>query len=501
MIIQDSPTTIRLIGYEDQIDKLKKSLTFRKSSAVFEYQRFRNSRWAAQQMTKEAYYARLEELKAAQVDNLLFQDENGYWTYSGLAEYISEKFKDNEFENRVNYDLKKCIPGWTGEPPYPLRDYQRAAIDRLKEIRHGGIELATGGGKSLILMYLVKELGLKTLIVAPTKSIAHQLFDSFTKAFGKSYVGMVGDGKKQFKKKITIGIASSLTRLEEGDEGYELLADTQLVAFDEAHLVPASTFESIAHGVAKNAPYRFFVSGTQMRNDGTDLLLKAITGPIVYRMDVREGVDAGWLAKPVFRMFRINVFDDYYSKDTQRMIRRGFTRHPKVLKRAAELANMAVKHLGHQVVILIDEVNQFSHLYPLFDYEVGFAHGGVTAKQQSAIPKEFHKSDPKQLVADFNAGKFPILVGTSCINTGTDILTVQTIISIQGGKSEIKFRQSVGRGTRKTNLLPEKDSCFFIDFAVRNTATSEESDIVFRHALERIQIYNDIYGPVEYMEI
>jgi superfamily II DNA or RNA helicase len=92
------------------------------------------------------------------------------------------------------------------------------------------------------------------------------------------------------------------------------------------------------------------------------------------------------------------------------------------------------------------------------------------------------------LVKEFNEGKHPILVGTSCITTGTDIQTAGAIIYLQGGKSEIQVRQSVGRGTRK---VAGKVDCYFIDFDVRNV------EVVHRHAEERAAIYRAIYPDFE----
>lgn len=501
MLITETPTRLRLVGYEDRRDALEKLLTFRRSSAVFAYEKFKKNKWAARTMQPEDYRARLEELKEAQQTCLLYEDEDGLWTFTGLKELIANRFMDRESKNLVTYPEPKII-AWDKVPEHTMRPYQREALDKLLEVKHGAVEMGTGVGKSFIILNGVKELALQTVVMAPSVSIASQLYEEFKEAFGKKHVGMVGDGKKDFKKRFVIGIAASLAKIEEGSEMWNHLAKADVFIADESHLTPAEQFEKVCNGLLKNAPYRWFFSGTQLRNDGADLLLKAITGPIVFTMTVREGVDQGYLAKPVFKMIRVTTTDRYISDDAQRMTRKHFLYNKKVNQIAAQMANMAVEYLGHQVVILVDEMEQLTHLLPYLNHEFRFAHGGVTKDNADKIPKEYHESDPKALVKQFNKGEFPILIGTSCINTGTDIQTVETIINLQGGKSPIKFAQSVGRGTRKTKLKPSKTECFFIDFDVRNALIDDEyRDVVHRHAMERVAIYNSIYGPVDFMDM
>ena len=58
--------------------------------------------------------------------------------------------------------------------------------------------------------------------------------------------------------------------------------------------------------------------------------------------------------------------------------------------------------------------------------------------------------------------------------------------------SEIEVRQDIGRGTRKTDT---KSDCIVVDFDVEN-----EEDL-HRHAKDRAEIYEDIYGPVRYLDM
>jgi superfamily II DNA or RNA helicase len=348
----------------------------------------------------------------------------------------------------------------------------------------------TGSGKTRVAMDLIKHYGLQTIVMTPSVSIAGQIYDDFVHHFGKSKVGMYGGGKKEFGKLITISIGASLTRLDVEDEAYQKLSQAKVFISDESHTNGAATLAKVCFGIAGNCPIRIFLSGTQMRNDGSDLLLDSIIGPIVYRKTVQELVDGGFLAKPIFRVCWTDsaVMDKnnnlYYSSDANENTRAHVYYNKSLNQKAAELANKSVSLMSRPVVILVEELEQLSMLLPFLRYETRFAHSGVTAANKDMVPVEHHKSDPKKLVKEFNEGKFPILVGTSCIGVGTDFTAVRTIINLRGGKSEVEISQGVGRGTR---LSAGKEDFLYIDLAVRNVEMLE------KHAKKRIKILNKIY--------
>lgn len=483
MIIQETPTRIRLLNLPEA--ELRRQLTYIDKSIDFELTKVRNNRWLRQR-DEQAWKERIDALKAQRQKCLLFEDNQGFWTYSGLGWWLAGKFQV-PLENRVKYPEPQMVP-WHRVPDKKLRPYQLQMKELLLDARHGGVEVGTGLGKSFVILHVAKELGLQTVVMTPSLSIAEQIYAEFIYYLGSRYVGRFFGGKKESKKLYTIAVDDSLTKVEEGSEHWERLSQAQVFIADESHLCPAKSLARVCTSLLANAPYRFFFSGTQLRNDGLDLLLDAIIGKIVFRMSVKDGVDQGWLAKPMFRMIPVISRVNYSSKDANEMTRAHLYYVPEICAKAAEVANLMVEEMGRQVVVLIKELEQFSWLLPHFRHPVVFAHGGVTPENAKYVPSGYHDSNPQKLVKEFNEGKHPILVGTSCITTGTDIQTAGAIIYLQGGKSEIQVRQSVGRGTRK---VAGKVDCYFIDFDVRNV------EVVHRHAEERAAIYRAIYPDFE----
>lgn len=501
-----TPTKLYIDDLDEiRLSEIRASLTYKDQKVVYELRKLKRNYWLAQKIGQEAFDARVNDLKERATVCLLNQDPDGrYWCLSGMKGYLETKY-GIKADVKFKYPEPRLIP-WEHVPtrtPYP---YQETAKERLLEAFHARVEMGTGLGKSFIILNLAKSLGLKTVVMAPSQNIAEQLYREFLHHFGKKHVGAFFDGKKDYKKLFIIGTGQSLTRVDPASEIGKVMSEVQVFIADESHQCPAATLAKVCTGVLQNAPYRYFFSATQIRNDGLDLLLDAISGQTVFEMTVREGVDQGYLAKPVFKMIETRSDRHYDSDDANEMTREHLYYNPRVLAQAGEIANLSVSQLGHQVLILIDEVEQFTRLLPFLKHKAQFAHGPLAACKCGKpgwtadkghdgnvckVPAEYREVDNGDLVDRFNRNEFPILIGTSCISTGTDIRSVKTMIYLKGGKSEIEVRQGVGRCTRKVD---GKTACTVIDFDVTNIP------VLTKHAAERRSIFDDTYGPTETVE-
>ena len=481
-----SPIRIDLVLENENIDDLKKTLSYENKTVSYELSRLEQSyEWIVRKYGKNYYYNKRKELLEEQTKTLLFKDNRGYWTYSGLLSFLKENFSVKVF-GVLNYPPAKKIP-WNNKPTNSLRPFQQEAIDLLLKEKHGGVEIATGLGKTLITLQLTKELSLPTVVLTPSISIAEQFYNQFLYHFGAKYVGGYFGKLKNTKKLITIAVAQSIRRIKPNTPAWKSFEQKQVFIADESHVYAAKTLAEICVGVLKNAPYRFFFSATQTRNDGTKLLLEALTGKILMRIDVKQGVEQGYLAKPEFYIFEIITEKYSSSSDPNELTREHLYYNPLVYRKTALCIEKFMSQ-KKQVLVLIDEIKQFSMLYPLIAHHSPlFAHGGGTKESMNDIPSQYHQSNVTELVKRFNDGEARLLVGTGCIGMGTDIPPVDAIVFLQGNKSEILVRQAVGRGTRRTK---NKTSFFFIDFDVVN------NPVTHNHAVERKKIYKEIFDNV-----
>jgi superfamily II DNA or RNA helicase len=248
------------------------------------------------------------------------------------------------------------------------------------------------------------------------------------------------------------------------------LMQSQVFIFDESHTCPADTFERVCMGIAVKAPYRYFCSATQVRADGSELLLKGIIGPVVYGKSFKELVEGGYLARPIFRVFKVPAYGSANKPDPNKETREQLFCNPHVVKLASDITMKAVAS-NRKVLILIDELSQNALLKNHLMHEYSFICGDTPQEER------------KKIIADFNAGKINILVGTTAISMGVDLKPVGCLIYLQGGMSEVQVKQSIGRGTI---LVAGKTDVWVVDFMVVGSKTME------RHVGARMMLYEDM---------
>lgn len=480
----ESAAHIQLLSGEAELHEVRNMLTYVNTQAQAEARRHKHATWFINKFGRELWQEKLDELEA-KVEVCLLEGDR---TLSGFVPRLRER-------GYTGYDF--VAPEYTNRPVV-CRDrkqgryYQVDAVEAAVEARHCAISLPTGSGKSWIIEELLRRIGLKAVVVAPTESIASQLYKELCRVFGRNRVGFYGDGKKDSKKDIVVGIAAGLYRVDEESPHYDTLRNRDVFIFDESHLAPANSFKKICLGFGATAAYRFFLSATQFRNDGADLLLEGITGPVVYEKGFAELVAEGFLAKPNHYGFIFESPHTYFSKRTEDMQDRHFYDNVELHMAAADVANQFWRLDNRPVVILVDHVAQFMKILPRLRIRTGFAHGTLDKKQKETVPEEFRSDDTEALVDAFNAGELPCLVGTSCIATGTDLRPTGTLINMQGGKSEIKWRQGRGRATR---IEGDKREFNHVDFGVRVPRLPDGKNPLMRHFWERMRYCEPEFKP------
>jgi superfamily II DNA or RNA helicase len=504
----DTPTTVRIPT--EVVGIAKEHLKYEQKSVTHEWLRWKRiqdqpTHWWYRSHTKEELELKVSELNEERHKSLLLKDEHGYYTYSGLASKLSSIL--NIPVVRTFQPPEFSIVGWENNPfnpkdgrdPIEARWYQTKSVELLSpddySRNQGAIEAGTGLGKSLIIAMLLKKIGLPAIIVTPTISICDQLHKNLTDWFGSDKVGIFNGKKKKPQKMFVVAVAASLTKVKENSKEFKALTSKQVLICDESHLLPAETLAKVTFGLLKGIYYRYFFSGTQIRNDGLGLLLEGIIGDVVLEMTVKQGIDQGFLSPLKFFQWNIKSDNPLDCDDSIKMNRVHLHANPKVNKHAVKLAKYAVSK-GRKVLILIEEIDQFIRLMKeglLDGLRVAFAHGGlVEPDHKKAIPVIFHKSDALDIVDRFDKGEYDVLVGTSCIQTGTDIKSVSCIISLVGLTSEIQIRQGViGRGTR---LFPGKVDCTISDYCVENV------EKLAKHAKKRRKIFDSVYSKTIVLE-
>lgn len=478
----DGAAHIRLQADATELRAVKDLLTYTNKAAEALVRRHRHNKWFLNKNGTEAWREKLDELQADVEVCLL----DGNRTLAGFVSQLEARGYAGAAYRAPAYDNRPLLG-----TPKKARYYQTEAIDAMEAARHCAVSLPTGAGKSLCITELLRRIGLRAVVVAPTESIASQLYKDLSQAFGRAKLGFFGDGKKDSKKDIVVGIAAGLARVDSKSPHYDAMRDRDVFIFDESHLAPAATFKNICLGFGSSASYRFFFSATQFRNDGADLLLEGITGPVVYDKSFASLVAEGYLAKPNHYGFVVDSRSGFVGS-TEDMQERHFYGNDELHFAAADAANQFWRLDKRPVLILVDHVAQFMKILPRLKIRTGFAHGTLKREQKDELPSEFHSDDTQKLVDAFNAGELPCIVGTSCIATGTDFQPTGTLINMQAGRSEIKWRQGRGRATR---IAGDKREFNHVDFGVRVPNVQDSKNPLMRHFRERMSYCEPEFQP------
>lgn len=475
-LVLETPAKLRFEAIDDnEFSKLQVLLKYKDKSVEENIRRIKKNPYWHKRLGQEDFQKLIDSLHAELYKSLFFQDDIGFYTLPGLRKLIEDTFPNVQFENNVTYHEFRSRP-WEHMPPYEPKVYQSEALEKLLGNWHSHVEIATGLGKTFLSVLLVKETGLPVVISTPRAGLARSLYKDLVYYFGKRRVGLLGDGKREIGKEILVAVGKSLSMIQ--DEDLEKFKKYQILISDESHTLPANEFNYFCHNVLGHCAYRWFMSGTQERNDGKDLLLDGIIGQRVYEKTIQQGMADGDLAKLNTLVCDVPSYAPFMSStNVVKMNQKHFYENPYILDIVCTLVKDAMSE-GMPTLILIDEHEQERRLREKLGLIYTYARGGA---------------DTDKICRDFNEGKIMCVVGTSAVSVGTNFMPVRLTINWQGGKAETKFKQGViGRSTR-VDPRTGKTECKIVDFRITNVP------MLNRHANARVRLYKDI-GPVNYLE-
>ena len=180
-------------------------------------------------------------------------------------------------EQRAPYALEAAL-----QVRLTPRSYQREAVDAwLRAGGRGVVVLPTGAGKTVVAFDAIAHLGVRTLVVVPTIELLRQWRAGLAEQLSLPLesVGIIGGGERK-SGEITVITYDSAAMPRRRLNQYGLLV------FDEAHHLPAQSYQTIAQKAS--APWRLGLSATLERADGRHNDLAGLIGPLVYQRDTEE---------------------------------------------------------------------------------------------------------------------------------------------------------------------------------------------------------------------
>lgn len=321
-----------------------------------------------------------------------------------------------------------------------LRDYQRAALDRIVEKKVGIVSHATGGGKTDTFVGLTRALPCHWLFAVHRAGLVQQAADRFDlraleHKTGAAPAGRIGEGAWSVGERVTCAtfqtLYDGLTRKD--PRVLALLKSTEGFAVDECHTIASKTFLKVACSTP-NAHYRVGFSGTPLaRGDRKSIYALGAIGPIVHEMRAEQLVQAGMLAKAEIRF--IPCFQTHASKSYQAvysaLISKGERRNAIIVdlcKRAEKPGLVFVREVAH------------GHLLEKLLWRAGLRAAFVYGEHST----DWRKSLAKRL----KSGDLDVIVASVVWREGEDFPFLRSVINAAGGEGVIGTLQQLGRGMR-----------------------------------------------------
>jgi superfamily II DNA or RNA helicase len=159
-----------------------------------------------------------------------------------------------------------------------IRDAQVPAVDAFLEKKHGLLELPCGFGKTILGLYLIASLKVKTLIVVHKEFLLEQWLERIAEFLPTAKVGRIqGNVVDSDGKDIVIGMLQSLSMKE-----YEpdLFRSFGFTIIDETHHIVAEVFSNALFKIV--TPYMLGLSATMERADGLTKVFKLFLGDVCF---------------------------------------------------------------------------------------------------------------------------------------------------------------------------------------------------------------------------
>jgi superfamily II DNA or RNA helicase len=352
-----------------------------------------------------------------------------------------------------------------------LRDYQMAAVAAIAKHTRGIVWAATGSGKGEIVIALTRALPCQWLFLAHRTSLVEQQAERYERRTGLR-AGRVGEGSWDIPDDATFVCASFQSihaALERHDpKALALLLWAQGLAIDEVHSVAAKTLFRVSQ-LTRHAYWRVGLSGTPLaRSDSRSVLVLATTGSVVYRIDAKQLIADGVLAKPIIRMTEV--------------VQRGIAGSTWARVKAAAIVRSDARNSA--VVACIAKAEK-----PCLVFVAELAHGKRLEKAVlcagmhadfvwGAHSTEWRQAQIRRLVK----GQLDVLVCSVIFQEGVDIPELRSVVIASGGKSVIAALQRIGRGMRVSAGKDTFEVWDFRDVGHRWLA---------RHTQQRIDAYEN----------
>ena len=383
---------------------------------------------------------------------------------TGLISYV----RDTLDEYQIEYDIVDHRTRFfndfdlTFNPPqkYIPRDYQEFSVHRCVDFTRGILQIATGGGKTFLVTWLIGILKVKPFIFyVLTKDLMYQAHQTLNECL-RAPIGLVGDSVCDITDINVVTVQSAVRCLHRNDSDFnpnvyrfdqdDLWDDSEIfkesdatrvlsliegahgIYFDEVHHAAALTCQEVL-GASPHAYWRYGGSATPERDDGEDMVIQGLFGKRIVN------IPAGYLIRHRF-LVDCHIFATWLEADAG-----GYTKYAQIYKycvadneefarNIAETVDFLVER-GKICLVLVQQISHGKKLQKLIP-NAEFLTGRDSSKKRNRVIEAARRREVN------------VVIATTLADEGLDIKPIDAVFMVGGGASVTRVPQRVGRCLR-----------------------------------------------------
>ena len=381
-----------------------------------------------------------------------------------------------------------------------LEDRQQESIFHLTDTAAGDYSLSQGYfhactafGKTYLMMamaegYRDKEPDKKIIILEENAKVLEQVKQDFMDktSFAAEDIGAFYGKEKSVSAPVIVATYASMEKMVKA-VGKENIG---LVLCDEAHHILSENRQRVAKEFDRACLYGF----TATPDYDEDRDCAKVFGEIIDSVTLREGVEQGLLCSfknglfvsniPVDLSGALNSSGDYDGEKLAEILKQS---HLNGIRE--ELANFylsgedpdigAIK--GKKMIVNAPNQHEADELAKVFNQTAGYN-----------VARAYHTNTGEQPLAEFNQGRFPVLIQVNRVTEGYSNNKVEICINYPTA-SKVRSAQRGGRALRRDKENPDK-LALIMDIAFKRN--NEKSDLEEIRANGQV-LFQDIAGDVE----
>jgi superfamily II DNA or RNA helicase len=329
--------------------------------------------------------------------------------------------------------------------PYQVEAQQAILEHRARGVRTQLVSLATGLGKSVVIATLPRLLSLRpgdvTVVVAHRDELIEQLVDKFRVENPGAVIG-VEKAERRASEECNIVVATVQTLAEKRLEEFVARFKRRISLFviDEAHHAAAPSYRAIVDAVLAQRPEAMILGFTATPNRGDGVRLVDVFEKIVYTMDARKGIDAGYLVPVKSYAVTTGVSLDEVASRGGDFVIGQLAQAVNIGQRNERIVQAYKQNTpGKKALVFTASVEHAR------DVAEEFVARGVNAEWASG---ETPREERERIVREFRGDGIDVLVNCGLYLEGFDVPSVQVILNARPTKSTTLYTQITGRALR-----------------------------------------------------